>query len=423
MSPGDVAAPPGLVTTRWEGGNMDNAIQGANALRPPLNEDQLSLVRTVFDIALRLPMQWPTWDYVERTLYRERDLDARVVFSSLPRLVVPDSTASYGLVWAGTPTTLGELPAQLARADLRAIPPNAWVGLTVAGLRHLPAGIGLLRAYFWTLSLLVAHERAITPLPDQVVGERVFLDELFKEVAPTDPWTRDHLPHVLGNEPATWGDITLIGPRWAIQLRPTLRRYRDLRGADNHLQAVDDYLDRIAASFVRPTPPSQPALSPHSLPDAIGYLDVVWQVRTTDHLLGHVGPGALTRLGQDCDSPAEFNSSTSALGEVFSSFQVPEVPDLKKQPGTLERLRRHLIAELPDESHGPIEQAIGVLRAAQRIRTGGQHSGAAAEATKKFGLLGISYPPSDWGLAWTIVRSKVIAALDGIREELQANPR
>jgi len=45
-----------------------------------------------------------------------------------------------------------------------------------------------------------------------------------------------------------------------------------------------------------------------------------------------------------------------------------------------------------------------------RIRAGGQHTGAAVDAAKKFIDLDLQCPPLDWGGAWGGIRARVPAA-------------
>jgi hypothetical protein len=95
----------------------------------------------------------------------------------------------------------------------------------------------------------------------------------------------------------------------------------------------------------------------------------------------------LARLGQDCAGADEFDSRMSALAEVLVSLVVAPVDGLapgQQQPGPLERLRLQLTAELPTSSHARIEGAVRTLRAAVRVRVGGQHSGAAKDAARRF---------------------------------------
>ncbi len=62
--------------------------------------------------------------------------------------------------------------------------------------------------------------------------------------------------------------------------------------------------------------------------------------------------------------------------------------------------------------------AIDTLRAAQDIRHTGQHSTVSEEKLRSWGYLGIGYPPADWASAWTIIRARVVTAVDALREEL-----
>jgi hypothetical protein len=262
---------------------------------------------------------------------------------------------------------------------------------------------------------LALHEQALAPDPDGVASESVALDELQREVKPTSDWVRAHIPRVLENEPATSGAISATQDGWVIQLRPSLRLYYDV-------DSVDDYIDRVVDALTSPVQPSTPPVSPHTLPETIEFLDVVWQLRTDEHLVAHVDFGAVSRLGQDCVTAADFDRCTSALGQVFGSLRVPKFSGVD---GPLERLRLHLRDELPQESFEPVNDAIRVLQAAQGIRTGAQHGGDASvrAARRGYAVFGLDYPVSDWRFAWSMIRARVIEALTTIRQEVQANPK
>jgi hypothetical protein len=82
---------------------------------------------------------------------------------------------------------------------------------------------------------------------------------------------------LLGHEPYLHGRVhqpTAESP-WTIQVPAVLRGYRDVA-------TIEDYIDTVTELVAPPPPPSVPlSISALDIPYAVGYLDAVWQTRTT----------------------------------------------------------------------------------------------------------------------------------------------
>src|SRR4051812_43603000 len=76
----------------------------------PLTDEQVELLRLIWWVPssadqIKLGPDWPTWDFVQRSLYRRfPDIpDAATVLASLPRILDVDRvygrSRSYGLAW------------------------------------------------------------------------------------------------------------------------------------------------------------------------------------------------------------------------------------------------------------------------------------------------------------------------------------
>src|SRR5207302_1377104 len=75
------------------------------------------------------------------------------------------------------------------------------------------------------------------------------------------------------------------------------------------VQTIEDYLDRVVAAFPPPKRRGAAvALPPMAIPDALGYLDVVWRLREGRALIGRAVPGPFARLALSCSAPEDCDS-------------------------------------------------------------------------------------------------------------------
>jgi predicted negative regulator of RcsB-dependent stress response len=63
---------------------------------------------------------------------------------------------------------------------------------------------------------------------------------------------------------------------------------------------------------------------------------------------------------------------------------------------------------------------VAVLDAARQVRVSAQHAGGNVDVVAALRLLGVQYPITYWGAAWSQVSERVAASFSAIREELQA---
>lgn len=202
-----------------------------------------------------------------------------------------------------------------------------------------------------------------------------------------------------------------------------LREFAGTADAREYLRRVIRLLGAEMRPVVEPTLPSS-----LGLPEALGYLDAVWRARYGTHLLRCVRPATAAKLAAPCASSDEFDARMSALADVVAQFQVDLPPDEQRAADeanekSLGRLRRRLQADLEAAAASRTSEAIFDLRTAVRIRVGGQHSGAASELRDAFARFGLAYPPQTpqpWGGAWEQIRARCTAAINAIREELEA---
>lgn len=336
--------------------------------------------------------RWPIFQYVEQELARE-GLDAMKLISDCP--IVGDFGGKYGWTWCATHQAADE------------------IGLTVAGMAHLPAAHREVDLFLAALAVLVAEQRSFKPSPTEVVAVEISADELCASLPPT--WRLDAaslmgLREAMGHEPATWHCRASGSPddAWVLTLSPFLRRFGDLATSNIYLERV---LEVMAPMVPVPEPLYR---SPLSLPEAIDYLNAIWRLHAGAPLLRIGRAEAAAKLVLDCATADEFDSRLSALCGILDAIHLPGCDGSK-----LTDLDAYLMRELGEESTGRSSDAILDLRALFGVRAWRQHPGTEQRAAAGLVRLGISSPVVDWGIAWHRVQERTVAALSALREEIE----
>lgn len=369
-------------------------------LQATLTEEQRVLLETVAPVYLEHG-RWPNWAWVDETLER-RGLSAQSVLSSFPR----EPGAGYGPVW----------PIRIAPMQ-----PEGYLGLTIAGLRHLPEASTLVSDHLMLIDVFGAIRSNVSLNPFDTAWPKVTAQEVERAAAdircrvggPIDCSRLEFMRH----EPATWQCQVVAGTTaedWTIELSPQIRRFAGVHD-------VDDYLERL--SLVLPPPAARvqpPALvSPFTLPAAVDYLDAIWWRKFGSGLVVAPGLERSARLALDVESAAEADSALSALAEVLKSLQVPGVNGVGGHP--LQRLLPYLREHLSMEVIPAIENAVAILNAARQLRAGAQHVQAQSGVVDALALLKLPYPVVDWPSAWRQIQQAVASACDVIRQEVHAS--
>lgn len=169
--------------------------------------------------------------------------------------------------------------------------------------------------------------------------------------------------------------------------------------------------------------PTEPTMSPLSLPEQLDFLDAVWQVAFKRPLL-HLGPAThVAGLALGSTTREEFTARLTDLADVLGSLDVPAdllPPDRSSDRGALKRVELALSGtDLDQDGKDRVVVAVMILRSVVRIRVGLQHGDAAKELPEHFGKLQISYPPSDWETAWNQVRARTVDSLVQLRDEVR----
>ncbi|MGD0863791.1 MAG: hypothetical protein ABSA21_13720 [Candidatus Limnocylindrales bacterium] len=372
----------------------------------PLGPVDQSLVEILAERWL-LNWKWPVFDYLNRVLSARAGADAMEAMSRLPIAQGPNPQVVYRLIFT-------ERGGPFAEPDQR-------VGLTVAGLRHVPKGRARAEQVVSVVRLLAQADTQLEPNPDRSVSlDMPVLDVLSSDLRrELRGWSPGTLAESLEHEPPLWGSIS-PGPDRRISVRGG--RLSDF----DDVVDVDDYVSRVVRwlGADRDGQPSPLYSSPLQLPEALGYLDAVWRLRFRSALLGRVQPAAAAKLALPCASIDELEARLSALSDVIGHFEVdlPPVADAEARKGnerSLARMRRRLEEHLESPGFERANAAIMVLQRVVRIRASTQHSGTSGEMAEAFRELRLPYPPSNPSAAWESIGGVTVRAVDAIREELQ----
>lgn len=169
-------------------------------------------------------------------------------------------------------------------------------------------------------------------------------------------------------------------------------------------------------------------LSPMSLPESFDVLDALWRLSfgRNKRLLTVTtlsGPAALTL---DCASRTDFESRLSALADVIDKLTVdatllPSGLSQDELRGSLDKVERCLLHQMPQVHHVAVTGAIQTLRIVRQARNALQHGRTEGGGfTASLRSLGIHDAPPNWAGAWDTIRVRTADALTILRGELRA---
>lgn len=205
---------------------------------------------------------------------------------------------------------------------------------------------------------------------------------------------------------------------WTFALLSRLRPFREV-------DSVEVYLDVVERLLMPPKPTRvDEEVPPLALPAALDFLDAVWRnALGVPPLFARRSYQFDAKLAMSCATSDEFDSRMTALADALSNLQIPrQEREERSEVGPLVRLER-FITEGLDVSPERVHEAVATLRAVVRVRARAQHSGGADEVVGAYRQLDIPFPPLDFGWTWQLVQRRAVAALDALREELQAADR
>jgi len=370
-------------------------------LLAPLTIPQQAVVDVMSEVWLTKDGRWPAYGYLEREVDR-RGHRLEEVLPTFPAVRAEGFGAmvtKYRAVWV--PMSTG---------------PHTQVGLTVAGLAHLPKENAAIVNVFLSAVRAMASRRQnavldpFNPEDDEITSED--LAALLKRHS--DSWVK-RLPGVFAHEPPTWGGgLEDADQPWIWRSTGALRHFIDVTD-------VSDYLWRINA-FLRPKvegPPAEIPDAPMGLAASLDFLAAVWMLKYNKPLLKLPSATVVSTLALEADTADEFDSRLSALGQVLKGLDAPAMPDVPKHP--VQYLGARVLLDVPAEAQRRVQAAIDVLAAAVAVRNAVQHAPAAPNSVADMQTLGLRYPLSDWSNAWARIRTRVSTAFTDIREELQAS--
>ena len=371
----------------------------ASGLLRPLDENEVSLLTTIHEPFLANG-KFPIFDFVDRELFK-KGMDAATLLDGLP---TTGGRALYGLIRPAGGRYRGA---------------EDTVSLTIAGLVQCPRAGDAVAVFLSVLHLLIDKEQRTRSDPYEVPRVEVPGDQVNQHLQEAGfdlfAWTIPQLRTLLQYEPPdAVSGISGTPDEWTVTVSKDLRRYRSVTDKESYLDRVLEHL----------APSSQPAerlyVSPFTLPNAMDFLDAVWQVRFKRERLFRLGSaGAVAALAFGCATEDEFKSRVSAFADALARMAVPEPPGAPPGAKSLVRLELFLKTSLASADVDRLHESIATLKAIVGIRAGTQHAGARKALVEGYALLGIPYPISGWATAWEIVQSRAVDALEAIREEVQ----
>jgi hypothetical protein len=366
---------------------------GAAALLPAPTIEQQSLIDDVARIYLQHG-KWPTWQWLDETVERG-GLDATSILATLPR------TGSYGY---GYLRQLNPSPQPLSE-----------VRLTIAGLSKVENAKERVSAFIKFVGVIGTLRSKVILDPfgqDQpMIAKSDVLSVIFPSMA-----VGEELLELLTGEPPLWNSQVMQQDEsgWILlYVPPGTRRFAGVNSTEHYFKVFSEFL------VTTEEPVDDTFVSPFMLPASIDYLDAVWQNRFQQPLVVPPGVERSARLAFTASNVEEADSRLSALAELLKNLNVPGTPGVDGHP--LKRMKAFLLEALPSEAHGRVTYAIEILDAARGMRVGGQHYGVSPRTIAACAQLGIAYPVSDWSAAWARIQSKATAAVDAIRDEIQAS--
>jgi hypothetical protein len=389
-----------MTTQIAEPPNHDQSSRPEHRLLAPFTPEQQAVV----DLLAKVWMEhgeWPNLRYVEHEMDR-LGFALETVLPTFPSLRVIGSHpvgAGYQAVWYDG---LGGAP-------------DSRVGLTVAGLAHLPVAGQNCLAFLRLLQAMATYFLNQPVDPFQVEDLDLSLLDLVHQAQIADEQWAGWIVPIFDHEPATWGGNCGTAPdgatRW--RYRRTLRHFMEPEmNVSAYLWCLDAYLAPPRPDLVVESIP------PLSLLAALDFLDVVWLLRYKTRLLRLPSAVAAASLSEEAHTADEFDARLSALGQVLKGLSVPRT---KGANHPVQFFAAKLLADLPPESHERVQRSIAVLEAAVLVRNAQQHAHAAPDSVNALGALGLTYPVTEWASAWVTIRNGVTTALWAIREELQGS--
>jgi hypothetical protein len=365
---------------------------GVAALFPSPTTEQQALLNAVARIYLEHE-KWPTWQWLNEMLERN-GLDATSILASLPR------TNSYGYSYL---RRLNPSPQPLDK-----------VRLTVAGLSQVPDARVRVSTFIKFVGTLGTLRSKIVLDPFGEIQPTIDKCEVLSIIFPSIA-VGEELLELLTGEPPLWNSQVMhqTDSGWSLlYVPPETRRFAGVNTIDGYFEVLSQFL---ASKEERP---DETLLSPFTLPASIDFLDTVWQNRFHKPLVVPPGVERSARLAFTATTIEEADSRLSALAELLKNLAVPSTPGVDGHP--LERMKAFLLGRLPSEANERVTNAIDILDAARKMRVGGQHHGASPVTIAACARLNIAYPVSDWSEAWSRIQAKAAAAVDAIRDEIQA---
>jgi hypothetical protein len=298
------------------------------------------------------------------------------------------------------------------------------VALTVLGIHHCEAlrrEPPLETAYYRAVDYLAQRLR-LDPVPrnrprDVLVNARDLISAVADHRIPRDRLSFNFLWELMAGEPPTPGAYTAPGGPWTWKVDRPVRAFEGIAG-------IEDYLERLTVLLLPPVAAPPPAVpNPLELVTELDYLDAIWRLipsHQREHLFTFEGGERTAKLSWPANSPEEFDSRLSSLGELLRSANESARNNRRKEANRewpLKDLAKEVGRLLQDNAVAA--RAVATLTDVVRVRDAGQHGDAHARGVAAAARFGFEYPPRNPTQAWETVAQETITALVALREELQ----
>lgn len=194
-----------------------------------LTDEQVVVISAIWSAYVR-NQEWPIAEYVDDRLERE-GLRLERLLSTFPGY----RSVPYGPVWWQT-----NGPPR----------PDTKVGVTIAGLYHLPRARGLVETFVEVVRLAALEWRNVPSKPNQPRQLVLRFGDLVRLIRTAEPEADLRLVRViqalLEHEPPTWRGLS-AGPdeAWRWEVAATIRGFDEVGGALDYLLKLDDLIDEV----------------------------------------------------------------------------------------------------------------------------------------------------------------------------------
>lgn len=384
----------------------DSSVPGRHPLLAPFTQPQQAVFDVLAEVWLNGGERYPVYDYVEREIDK-RGYALEEVLPTFPaiRARAPGPLATvYQAVWSYRLGGGRDSP----------------IGLTIAGLAHLPRENQKVVREFLTVLRWMARVRLEATSDPFTVSEVSVKSSDLSRAMRRGGRRLARMRMLFAHEPSIWGggNADQGEADWTWSCPRQLRYFVDVRDVNDYLHRMTAFIepdsdeDADAVTLPRDDPPLGFAA-------ALDSFDTLWRLKYGKRLVVLPSAFSVASLEYEARTPEDFDARLSSLGQILKGFDIPAGRGASGHP--VMRLHAAMQRDLPVEAHQRVAGAVATLEAAVFVRNARQHAPAAPQAVAALKVLGTTYPITDWSSTWSLIQRQVTLALWDLREELQAS--